>query len=331
MVSRLILILSIFIIAIALPLVAQETEPTPIPEGYTFTDASGTTVELDGPVSRIACVTDICNDILWELGLEPVAVKPNELAFRPEFWGEDAIEFVQIGGSFFEPSLEDIASSNPDLVIGLGGVHDGMREGLSAIAPLYIMNPSVPADSVAYLLDIGRLTDRQQEAATAVARFMARWEAYRSVAPRDVSVALVYASPFGVSVSSHGGGGNPYGDILLSIAEYPFEASESQSEFGTFTIEQLLERDPDIIFAMSADANGLQGAPINEVLADDPLWGQLRAVQNGKVYDVDPVLWAYGRGTRSLSLVLDQAMTILYPDLFPEPLPEIEMTPEAGS
>ena len=66
---------------------AQETEPTPIPEGYVFTDASGTTIELDGPVSRVACVTDICNDILWELGLEPVAVKPNELAFRPEFWG----------------------------------------------------------------------------------------------------------------------------------------------------------------------------------------------------------------------------------------------------
>ena len=310
---------------------AQETEPTPIPEGYVFTDASGTTIELDGPVSRVACVTDICNDILWELGLEPVAVKPNELAFRPEFWGgEDAIEFVQIGGSFFEPSLEDIASASPDLVIGLGGVHDGVREGLSAIAPLYIMLPSTPADSMAYLMDIGRLTDRQQEAEEAAARFTARWDAYQSASPRHVSVALVYASPFGVSVGSHGGG-DPYGSILLSIAEYPFDASESQSDFGTFTIEQLLERDPDVIFAMSADENGLQGEPINEVLADDPLWGQLSAVQNGAVYDVDPVLWAYGRGTRSLSLVLDQAMPILYPNLFPEPLPEIEMSPEADS
>ena len=309
---------------------AQETDPTPIPEGYTFTDASGTTIELDGPVSRVACVTDICNDILWELGLEPVAVKPNELAFRPEFWGEDAIEFVQIGGSFFEPSLEDIASASPDLVIGLGGVHDGVREGLSAIAPLYIMLPSTPADSIAYLLDIGRLTDRQQEAEEAAARFTARWDAYQSESPRDVSVALVYASAFGVSAGSHGGG-DPYGSILLSIAEFPFDASESQSDFGTFTIEQLLERDPDVIFAMSADENGLQGEPINDVLADDPLWGQLSAVQDGAVYDVDPVLWAYGRGTFSLSLVLDQAMPILYPDLFPEPLPEIETTPEADS
>jgi len=75
MVSRLALIVFVLIAAIVLPLSAQETEPTPIPEGYAFTDASGTTIELDGPVSRVACVTDICNDILWELGLQPVAVK----------------------------------------------------------------------------------------------------------------------------------------------------------------------------------------------------------------------------------------------------------------
>ena len=37
-----------------------------------------------------------------------------------------------IGGSFFEPNLEDIAAAQPDLVFGLGGVHDGLRERAAA-------------------------------------------------------------------------------------------------------------------------------------------------------------------------------------------------------
>ena len=51
-------------------------------------------------------------------------------------------------------------------------------------------------------------------------------------------------------------------------------------------------------------------------MAANPLWGELKAVKNGEVHPVSFSLWSTGRGTRSLGLVLDEAMPLLYPDVF---------------
>ena len=45
-----------------------------------------------------------------ELGLEPVAVN-DPLSSNPSFFGSRAEQFAVIGGSFFEPNLEDIAAA----------------------------------------------------------------------------------------------------------------------------------------------------------------------------------------------------------------------------
>ena len=45
-----------------------------------------------------------------ELGLEPVAVN-DPLSSHPSFFGSRGEQFAVIGGSFFEPNLEDIAAT----------------------------------------------------------------------------------------------------------------------------------------------------------------------------------------------------------------------------
>ena len=62
------------------------------------------------------------------------------------------------------------------------------------------------------------------------------------------------------------------------------------------------------------------GTPLSTQLAADPLWSQLKAVQNKRAYDVDFSLYVGGRGMRSLGLALDDAMTKIYPNVFPKPL-----------
>ncbi|MCG5117432.1 ABC transporter substrate-binding protein, partial [Streptomyces sp. T7(2022)] len=49
----------------------------------------------------------------------------------------------------------------------------------------------------------------------------------------------------------------------------------------------------------------------SEKLADNPLWARIPAVEQGKVVEVDPEVWAKGRGTRSLGIVLDEATAAL--------------------
>src|SRR5215469_3545841 len=125
----------------------------------TLTDATNTTITLSKPPARIACLVSLCEDILAELGLQPVAVN-DTFGQDPHFFGAKAKNFMTIGGPFFNPNVEDIAKATPDLVIGLANVHENLRDALQPIAPLYIMNPTSYNDSIKYLKDIGRLTGR---------------------------------------------------------------------------------------------------------------------------------------------------------------------------
>ena len=56
--------------------------------------------------------------------------------------------------------------------------------------------------------------------------------------------------------------------------------------------------------------------PPAEQFPAKPLWGRLGAVKNGEVHEVSFGLRSTGRGTRSLGLVLDEAMPLLYPNVF---------------
>ena len=146
-----------------------------------FTDSTGTKVTLAARPQRIVCLVSLCEDILFELGLEPVAVS-DKFYQLPEFWGPGKT-FPAITGGFGAPNLEDIAKAKPDLVIGFIP-HIGLRDALKPIAPLFIMNPAKYQDSMGYLRTMGRLTDRTYQAEQAVQRVPdARWRPTRPSRP----------------------------------------------------------------------------------------------------------------------------------------------------
>jgi iron complex transport system substrate-binding protein len=86
-------------------------------------------------------------------------------------------------------------------------------------------------------------------------------------------------------------------------------------------LEEVLEQNPDVLFVETFGFGPTPPEPLSEQLAANPLWSEIKAVQEGEVHEVSFAIWGTGRGVRSLSLVLDEAMTRTYPDVFPEPLP----------
>jgi len=317
----------------AMPLIYPETFPQPLPDtvatsgtsanSLSFTDATGTQVTLPKAPERIACVTEICVDILWQLGLNPVAVTATGLASLPEFYGERATTFGVIGGSFFEPSLEDITTAKADLVIGLGGVHEGLRDGLQPIAPLYIMNPRTYTESITYLRDIGRLTGRTAEADTAAQTFLDRLSAYKTESPKNKTALIMFGGDVNFGIDTAGA---LVGSMLSEVTSYPWAApppgTEGHESGGIqFSLEQVLKQDPDVLFVETYGFGPTPPKPLSEQLAANPLWGELTAVKNNQVHEVSFTIWGTGRGLRSLGLVLDEAMPKLYPDVFPQPLP----------
>ena len=290
--------------------VAPAATPT-----VSLTDSTGELLTFETRPVRVACLTEICPDIMAEVGLEPVAVN-DPLSSDPRFFGSRADAFRLIGGSFFEPSLEDIAASKPDLVIGLGGVHDGLRDALRPIAPLYIVNPVTYEDSIRYLREVGAAMGRPAEAEEAVQRFLDKLEDYKARSPKNRTALVMYGSDVNFGIDTEGA---LTGGLLAEVTDYPWPApAEAGAVPGSmqFSLEGVLNVDPDVLFVQTVAFPGFQPPPLAEQLAANPLWGELAAVKNGEVHEVSFGLWSTGRGTRSLGLVLDEAMPLLYPDVF---------------
>jgi len=302
------------------PVAGQETSAAGVESAFEpveVQDVTGATLRFEKPVERIACIVSLCVDVLAELGMEPAAVAEGgvrTIASAPEFYGSAGETLPSIGGSFFEPSLEDIVTTAPDLVFGLQGVHDTLREGLSGVAPLYLANPKHYNDSLAVLETFGRLTGRTAEAEAAKQRFLDKLAQAAAASPKDKKALIIYGSDVNFSVITQSGLG---GSVMAQIADYPWKVEKPEDDpYGEgavpYSLERLIAEDPDVIFVESY-AFGSDAVPISEQLAASPLWDKLSAVRRGQVHEVRSPIWGDGRGSRSLGILLDEAMAILYP------------------
>lgn len=276
------------------------------PASLSVEDHRGSSIELEEPAARIACLTGICVDSLFLLDVMPVAAN-DVLHFSPDYFGPDA-DIAPIEGAFFEPSIEDIVAAEPDLVIGLAGVHEGIETALDPI-PLMIVDPVGVEGAKDTLERISTLVDRQDQAAEAIAHFEQRLEAGMADIEEPRSSIMIWSFD-GASVGAEFLF-SPSAALLDEISEYVYRVEVEDGDFPDFTLEELLDLDPDVIFA-SVVTFGAPAVPLAEQLADDPIWSQLSAVESGDVYDVPFDLWSAARGLRSLELILDEAMTHIY-------------------
>ena len=280
---------------------ADASEPTSsagasAPGPVTVTDDTGVEMTLEQPAARIACLTMICVDALTEVGITPVAYR-DPLALDERYAGPDA-DMREVTGGFGEENVEDVVLSTPDLVIGLAGVQDGLRDAVEKAAPLYLVDPASWRDSVDFLRTIGDLTGTREEADAKADAFTERVEA--AAAERSALTTLsMYGEPGSLGVDSVE---TPTGSLLAEVSDYPWPAGDDP--FASVAVEQIAKVDPDVIFAQAFSASD-DTEPLSERLASDPTWAELTAAKEGRVIEVEAAVWATGRGTISLGLVLD--------------------------
>jgi iron complex transport system substrate-binding protein len=273
----------------------------PVTPARKITDAAGVTVETSAPPRRVVCLVALCDDMLAELGMTPVATNSGLLA-HPGFLGkEKAAKIPVVPGGFLSPEAEAILSHKPDLVIGLEDTHGKLAPALKGATVFWPVQPGNWQDSVGYLRDLAALTGRTRQAEKAERAFrqkLADAEGERS----DHTSLIIYGSDenFGVATP----GNDVAAGLFPKISHYPWK---SRGVEGSYSMEEILARDVDVLFVETLSFGGPSQGKLSDKLAENPLWSQIPAVKNGKVYEVDSEVWAKGRGTRSLSLVLDEA------------------------
>ncbi|WP_032765451.1 ABC transporter substrate-binding protein [Streptomyces sp. CNS654] len=280
------------------------TEVRPIEAATRITDAKGVTVSLSKPPEKIVCLVALCDDILVELGMTPTATNSQVLA-HPKFLGkEKAAKTPVVPGGFLSPEVEAILSHKPDLVIGLEDTHGKLAPALKGATAFWPVQPGSWQDSVGYLRDLAALTGRTAQGEEAEKTFRTRL-AEAEKQKSDRTALIIYGSDenFGVATPET----DVAAGLFPKISHYPWK---SRGIDGSYSLEGILARDVDVLFVETLSFGAPDGK-LSDKLAKNPLWSRIPAVKNGKVIEVDSEVWAKGRGTRSLGLVLDEATAAL--------------------
>lgn len=276
----------------------------PIEPARQVTDANGVKISLPEEPRRIVCLFALCDDILTELGIVPAATN-NALLAQEDFLGEERAKTVPVvPGGFIAPEVEAILSHEPDLVIGLEDTHGKLAPALKGATTFWPMQPETWQDSVAYLRDVAALTGRTKEGERAEKTFRTKLAAAERNSS-DRTALIIYGSDENFGVAT------PEGDAAASmfpmIADYPWKSRGVQ---GSYSMEEILARDVDVLFVETMSFGETDGT-LSDKLSENPLWNKIPAVRNGDVHEVNSEVWAKGRGTRSLGIVLDEATAAL--------------------
>ncbi len=288
---------------------AVSRDVAPLEPALSVTDPRGTAVTVPAPPTRIVCLTGLCDDMVAELGLTPAGTSTPALLKNPVLLGDRAAQVPTVAGSFGSEDVESIAALRPDLVIGLGGVHEPLRAAIERFAPLWLVQPTTWEDSVGYLRDLGSLTGRTAEATAGERRFRTTLadgvEQARASGKADRKVLLMYGSADTIGVDTTD---TVNGNLLATLYDYPFVPRGADVETAsTYSVEEILAQAPDVVFAFSLLFSSADRT-LTDQLAANPVWAQVPAVQQGNVHEMDPRLWGSGRGTRSLGAIVTQSL-----------------------
>lgn len=247
------------------------------------------------------------------LDVKPVGIALNGGIDEQPTYLRDKLADTEIIGSFEQPNLEKILLLKPDLILGTTGGTENIYGQLSHIAPTVLAEYNA-SDSWKDILKIhAEALGKSEAAKQAIANYYARLEKFKAqmgnrLKETEVSVVRIY--PNGISLYQKGS----FSGSILEEAGLPRPQSQRTEEVQhQISKERIRDGDGDVVFLWTysddfrGDTQGKQ--TVVENLKADPLWSQLNAVRQGKVYEV-PDYWI-GFGPLAANAVIDDLFKYL--------------------
>ena len=233
---------------------------------------------------------------------------------------EGAKEVEQIG-SAFSPNLEKIIALKPDLVI-LSSVTSKQAELKDAlkennIQALYLNTSYKPYESfIDTLYLFTRITDKKDIFDTKIADIRNEVELIKDKVKNEEKpkVAILFSSTRSVSTELP----TSLTGEIVEMLNGDNIVKDTQVEGATkvdFSIERIIERDPDMIFITTMGDLEKVNKRIKEDIQANEAWSSLRAVKEGKIYYLPKELFTYKPNAKYPDAVKYIA-ELLYPEVF---------------
>lgn len=263
---------------------------------------------------RVVCLYNSYLDLWYKCGGEAVGrVEPSK--DKPVKEAKDA----EVVGTLGSPSVEKILSLEPDLVILSAGMksHRDIAEmlGQNGISAIGLSN-NLKEDYFRTVRLFTALTGREDLYTKHAENVNNSIEKLIEKVPEDKepTVLVIYASAHGIKVRTSN---STLGEMLNDLGTINISDSEEEdSGTKTFSLEKIIEEDPDFIFTQISGSNKEE---IIEKLKKDvesnPAWSTLTAVKKDRYIVLPKDLYLYKPNDRYYE-AYEGLAKILYPEIF---------------
>ncbi|WP_088103572.1 ABC transporter substrate-binding protein [Halalkalibacter urbisdiaboli] len=267
------------------------------------THAMGTAT-IEGTPKTIVTLYQGATDAAVALGVKPAGVVESWVQVPIYDYLKADLDGVTIVGQETQPNLEEIAKLKPDLIIASKLRHEEIYEQLAEIAPTVAHETVFEFKGTVELM--GQALNMEEEATELlanwderVADFQAKaseklgdeWPVNASILNFRADHARIYFTGFAGSI----------------LEELGFTRPENQQsdEWGVQLTdkESIPEMNADVFYIFNEDDEAVKKS--FEDWTNHPLWANLDAVKNEKVFMVDEVTWNMAGGIIAANLMLD--------------------------
>lgn len=283
----------------------REVQPTiavsDLEAGITVVDSYNRSVTISSPALRVVSAAPSVTETIFALG------KGNILVGRTDYcdYPEEVQEIPSIG-SLTEPDIEAIAKLVPDIVIASTHFKKESVDKLSALSiPVVVLADQDSFEGVYTTIDkIARLTGSENSGADLIASMKQTVNSVIEAVKRKDTPSVYYVIGFG-EYGDFTAGGDTFINQIIEMAGGNNIASEMKG--WSFSLEQIVESDPDIIVC-SKFWNA------KDSILKTNGYKDLRAVKDGNLFEIDNNM--IDRQGPRLSEGLKAVAEIIHPDLF---------------
>lgn len=281
---------------LATPNPSAMTAPFPV----TIADDNGVTVTLEEAPARIVALAPSFVEVLFAIGAGDTIVAADENTDYPP----EAASIPRISG--FEPSVEGIASYEPDLVLltfDPGGLVDALN-GLQ-ITALFLAAPATVVGALDQIETLGQASGHSAEAADLVDVMNGDIHSIAAGIPAGDGPRVYHE----VDNTYYSAGPGSFIHDLYAIVGAQNIAEATGEAFPQLSAEAIIQADPEVIILADEFAG-----ESSDTVSSRPGWGEISAVKNGRVHTVDPNI--ISRPGPRLVDALETLAKLLYPGAF---------------
>ncbi|MDL4842143.1 ABC transporter substrate-binding protein [Aquibacillus rhizosphaerae] len=259
--------------------------------------------EVSGTPSKVVTLFQGATDASLLLEIQP--------AGAVEAWVEkpwynyirDEMDGVTNLGLETQPNIEEIIALQPDLIIASKTRHEEIYDQLSNIAPTVVTEDHFHWKEI-LSLTADALNKEEEEQA-----FLTEWEEKVMNFKEKLGSELENTEVAIVGFRSDHARifYNTFPALIIDELGLKRPANQVGDDWGVklTSKENIPEMDADIIFDMTSVSRDDGRVDTREDWVNHPLWANLRAVQNDRVYSVDPVIWTNGSGPIAATKMLE--------------------------